>query len=174
MGPRKNSFTFDCLAPWRRHSCLMRLSFRAIEHPAWIVLLLAVFSARRDELWGRFSICGGLSIRLPPLDAPATPLENRHHSLRLCRYVGQDGILRAGWQPALVGLFTGDPGRLPTCPTTSVEFPFLGRLSGIRHSCLPGVLPSASRGVGGALWARQSETLRHVAAASLFLRGSYA
>jgi hypothetical protein len=54
--------------------------------------------------------------------------------------VGQDGILRAGCQPALVGLFTGDPGglptrrRLPTCPTTSVEFPFLGKLSGIGHS----------------------------------------
>ena len=27
---------------------------------------------------------GGLLIRLPPLDAPATALENRHHSLRLC------------------------------------------------------------------------------------------
>jgi hypothetical protein len=65
--------------------------------------------------------------------------------------VGQDGILRAGWQPALVGLFTGDPGglptrrRLPTCPTTSVEFLFLGKLSGIGHPC------------------RQSGTPRHAA-----------
>jgi hypothetical protein len=45
------------------------------------VLLSVIFSARRDELWGRFLTCGGLSIRLPPLDAPATPLENRHHSV---------------------------------------------------------------------------------------------
>ena len=82
---------------WRGHSCLMPLSFRGVEHPAWIV--------------------------------------------------GQDCILRAGFQPALVGRFTGDPGGLPnrqtqrvplpTCPTTSVEFPFLGKLSGIGHSCLP-------------------------------------
>ena len=82
---------------WRGHSCPMPLSFRGIEHPAWIV--------------------------------------------------GQDCILRAGFQPALVGLFTGDPGGLPnrqtqrvplpTCPATSVEFPFLGKLSGIGHSCLP-------------------------------------
>ena len=36
------------------------------------------------------------------------------------------------------------------------------------------MLQSAPRGVGGALWARQSETLRHVGAASLFLRGSLA
>src|ERR1039458_6067466 len=42
--------------------------------------------------------------------------------------VGQDGILRAGWQPAPAGLFTRRSGglptrrRLPTCPTTSAEF----------------------------------------------------
>jgi len=52
-------------------------------------------------LWGRFLTCGGLSIRLPPLYAPATTLENRQHRLRLCRYAGQDGILRGGWQPPL-------------------------------------------------------------------------
>jgi hypothetical protein len=44
------------------------------------------------------------------------------------RHVGQDCILRAGFQPALVGLFTSDSGGLPTrrtqrvplqtCPTT--------------------------------------------------------
>jgi hypothetical protein len=38
--------------------------------------------------------------------------------------VGQDCILRAGFQPALAGLFTSDSGglqtrcRLQTCPTT--------------------------------------------------------
>jgi hypothetical protein len=83
----------------------------------------------RDELWGRFlgvpPGSGGLSIRLPPLDAPATPLENRHHSLRLCRYAGQDGILR---RRPVYGRFRA--GHQP-CPTTSVEFPFLGKLSGI-------------------------------------------
>jgi hypothetical protein len=31
--------------------------------------------------------------------------------------VGQDCILRAGFQPALAGLFTSDSGTLPTCPT---------------------------------------------------------
>jgi hypothetical protein len=30
--------------------------------------------------------------------------------------VGQDGILRAGCQPALVGLFTGDSGRVINPP----------------------------------------------------------
>ena len=51
--------------------------------------------------------------------------------------VGQDGILRAGWQPAPAGLFTMASGglttrrRLPTCPTTSAEFPFARKLSGI-------------------------------------------
>src|ERR1035441_3066475 len=84
--------------------------------------------------------------------------------------VGQDGILRAGWQPAPAGLFTGGPDglttrrRLPTCPTTSAEYPLLGKLSGIGHSCLPrphssgrlpGMVESASRGVG----TRQTESL---------------
>ena len=59
--------------------------------PGFFVLLSITFFARRDELWGRFLTCGGLLIRLPPLDAPATALENRHHSLRLCRYAGQVG-----------------------------------------------------------------------------------
>ena len=39
------------------------------------------------------------SIRLPPLDAPATTAENRHHSLRPCRTAGQDGILRRVGNP---------------------------------------------------------------------------
>jgi len=57
--------------------------------------------------------------------------------------VGQDGILRAGWQPAPAACVRADPGGFPTrhrfltCPTTSVEFPFLGKLSGVRHLCLP-------------------------------------
>ena len=83
--------------------------------------------------------------------------------------VGQDGILRAGFQPALVGLFTGDPGGLPTrrrlktCPTTSTEFPFLGKLSGIRQECLRQIVYRTGRGapaLGGI-------------AASIFLRWSY-
>jgi hypothetical protein len=58
--------------------------------------------------------------------------------------VGQDCILRAGWQPAPGAFVPAVPGglptrrRFPTCPTTSAEFPFLGKLSGIGHSCLPG------------------------------------
>jgi hypothetical protein len=64
------------------------------------VLLSITFLARRDELWGRFSTCGGLSIRLPPLDTPAATSENRRPCLRLAD-VGQDGILRGGWQPPL-------------------------------------------------------------------------
>src|ERR1017187_8144851 len=57
--------------------------------------------------------------------------------------VGQNGILRAGWQPAPADLFTRGSGglptrrRLPTCPTTSAEFPFVGKLSGIGQDCLP-------------------------------------
>ena len=107
----------------------MPLSFRGTGHPAWIVLLSITFFARRDELWGRFLTCGGLLIRLPHLYAPATALENRHHSLRLCRYAGQDGILRATQRVPL-----------PTCPTTSVEFPFLGKLSGIGFAACGGLL----------------------------------
>src|ERR1022692_1558439 len=47
--------------------------------------------------------------------------------------VGQDGILRAGWQPAHAGLFTGNPAG---CPTTFAELPFLGKLCGICHEWL--------------------------------------
>src|ERR1019366_5229082 len=44
-------------------------------------------------------------------------------------------------QPAPAACVRAVPGglptrrRLPTCPTTSVEFPFLGKLSGIGHEC---------------------------------------
>ena len=50
--------------------------------------------------------------------------------------VGQDGILRAGWQPAPGACVRAVPGglqtrrRLQTCPTTSVEFRFPGKLCG--------------------------------------------
>ena len=58
------------------------------------VLLSITFSA---QLWGRFlgvpPGSGGLSIRLPPL-----AVQNRHHSLLLCRSVGQDCILRGDLQ----------------------------------------------------------------------------
>jgi len=49
--------------------------------------------------------------------------------------VGQDGILRAGWQPAPCGGSTRGSGglptrrRLPICPTTSAAFPIPGKLS---------------------------------------------
>ena len=54
------------------------------------------FFARRDEFlsrdcgcsWGRLLTCGGLSIRLPPLDAPLRPSEERHHRLRLAAMRG--------------------------------------------------------------------------------------
>jgi hypothetical protein len=80
-----------------RHSCLMPHTIWDTGHHPWIALLSIAFFVRRDELWGRFLTCGGLSIRLPHLYAPATALENRHHCLRLCRYVGQDCILRTGF-----------------------------------------------------------------------------
>jgi len=60
------------------------------------------------------------------------------------------------FQPALVGLFTGDPGGLPTrrrlktCPTTSTEFPFLGKLSGIRQECLRQIVYRTGQGRPGA------------------------
>src|ERR1035441_4706147 len=44
--------------------------------------------------------------------------------------VGQDGILRAGWQPARADLSTA-----PTCPTTSAGFPAVGKLSSSNHEC---------------------------------------
>ena len=55
---------------------------------ALYVLLSIAFFACRDELWGRFlgvpPGSGGLSIRLPPVDAPAPALENRRPRFRLC------------------------------------------------------------------------------------------
>jgi hypothetical protein len=51
--------------------------------------------------------------------------------------VGQDGILRAGWQPAPLACLQAIWGglttrrRFPTCPTTSAEFPFPGKVCGI-------------------------------------------
>jgi hypothetical protein len=50
--------------------------------------------------------------------------------------VGQDCILRAGFQPALVGLFTSDSGGLPTCPTVLAGFQVLEKVCGIGHECL--------------------------------------
>ena len=41
---------------------------------------------------------------------PLTIWDTGHHAW----IVGQDCILRAGFQPALVGLFTSDSGGLPT------------------------------------------------------------
>src|ERR1035441_5256065 len=46
-------------------------------------------------LWGRLLTCGGLAIRLPPLDAPLRPSENRSALFAACRYVGQFVKLRA-------------------------------------------------------------------------------
>jgi len=64
-----------------------------------------------------------LSIRLPHLYAPAAALENRHHSLRPCRYAGQAVSLRGGCQPPL-SLYSAEfrrklmlyPPELPTGP----------------------------------------------------------
>src|ERR1035438_1178909 len=48
--------------------------------------------------------------------------------------------MRRAWQPAPARLFTRGSGGLPTrrrlttCPTTSAEFPFVGKLSGVGRS----------------------------------------
>ena len=56
-----------------------------------LVLLSIRFFAGRDEfLWGRLETCGGLAIRLPPLDAPLRSVENRRH-LRLAAMRGGMG-----------------------------------------------------------------------------------
>jgi Domain of unknown function (DUF4372) len=64
------------------------------------------------------------------------------HTFWLARHhpwiVGQDGILRAGWQPALVGLFTSDPGGSPTrrrLKTTPVQFCQLASAKSLREIC---------------------------------------
>src|SRR5947209_13168642 len=57
-------------------------------------------------------------------------------SFRNSGNLGQDDILRAGWQPALVRILLALRGglttrrRLPTCPTNSCRFPLLGKPSG--------------------------------------------
>jgi hypothetical protein len=66
---------------------------------ASLVLPSVILFAGRDALWGRFSTCSGLSIRLPPLNAPVTALENRHTvcALPLC---GADCQSAAEWHSA--------------------------------------------------------------------------
>src|ERR1035438_8600957 len=54
--------------------------------------------------------------------------------------VGQDGILRAGWQPARADLSTA-----PTCPTTSAGFPAVGKLSSSNHECSQHCPPTIER-----------------------------
>jgi hypothetical protein len=73
----------------------------------------------------------------PPGPMPHTFWDTGHHAW----IVGQDGILRAGCQPALVGLFTSDSGGLPTrrtqrvllptCPTVLAAYQVLGKVCGI-------------------------------------------
>src|ERR1035437_5785537 len=60
---------------------------------------------QRVPLWGRLLTCGGLAIRLPPLDAPLRPSENRSALFAACRYLGPLGKLSATWRitrPALL------------------------------------------------------------------------
>jgi hypothetical protein len=82
-----------------------------------VVLLSITFSARRDELWGRFlgvpSGSGGLSIRLPPLDAPSAAVENRQHRLRLAAMWGRLAI----WGRVAIGLLRG-----PSANNVTVAF----------------------------------------------------
>jgi hypothetical protein len=63
---------------------------------------------------------------------PHTFWDTGHHA----RIVGQDCILRAGLQPALVRLFTSDSGGLPTRPTVLAGFQVLGKVCGIGQECL--------------------------------------
>jgi len=100
----------------------------------------------RDELWGRFlgvpPGSGGLSIRLPPLDAPSAAVENRQHRLRLAAMRGRvvSCARPRGYpgQPAPAVCVRAAPGglqtrcRLKTCPTTYPEFPF-PRKPGANH-----------------------------------------
>jgi hypothetical protein len=129
--------------------CSMPHTFWNTGRQAWIVPLSVIFSARRDELWGRFlgvpPGSGGLSIRLPPLYAPATAVKNRQHRLRLAAMRGRmvSCARPRGYagQPALVGLLTSDSGGLPTrrrlktCPTVLAGFQVLGKVCGIAPLC---------------------------------------
>src|ERR1035437_201798 len=71
-------------------------------------------------LWGRLLTCGGLAIRLPPLDAPLQPSENRSALFAACRYVGQVIKLRATWRiPRQAALRAGYQAARPrgsACP----------------------------------------------------------
>jgi hypothetical protein len=80
------------------------------------VLLSITFFARRDELWGRFLTCGGLSIRLPHLYAPATALENRQHRLRLAAMC--DNLVLVSGDSDLVPAIRMIRHRYPTKETT--------------------------------------------------------
>src|ERR1035437_5981290 len=76
-------------------------------------------------LWGRLLTCGGLAIRLPPLDAPLRPSENRSALFAACRYVGQFVKLRATWR-IRAGYQPARP-RESACPTAR-GLRFLGGL----------------------------------------------
>src|ERR1017187_3525605 len=73
--------------------------------------------------------------------------------------VGQDGILRAGWQPAPAACVRAVPSglptrrRFPTCPATSVEFPVLGKTKW--HWAL---VPAGPRGHPRLIGTRQTES----------------
>jgi hypothetical protein len=75
--------------------CSMPLTFWNTGRQAWIVPLSVIFSARRDELWGRF-----FNLRRI-VNPPAALVRARHGReesptpFAACRYAGQDGILRA-------------------------------------------------------------------------------
>ena len=65
-------------------------------------------------------------LRVPWVRIPPSPpfIDTREIRLRPAGFVGQDGILRAGWQPAPSGHLQVSAGglptrrRLPTCPTS--------------------------------------------------------
>src|ERR1017187_7582207 len=97
---------------------------------------------QRVPLWGRLLTCGGLAIRLPPLDAPLRPSENRSALFAACRYVGQFVKLRATWRiPRQAALRAGyqpvRPKRVSLPHSTWFTLPWRPW-----HSC--GVPPSAS------------------------------
>src|SRR5271157_4788007 len=74
---------------------------------------------------------------------PHTFRHARHHPW----IVGQDCILRAGFQPALVGLFTSDSGGFPTRRTQRVPPQFLYSRFWEKYVALGN--PARSRLLGG-------------------------
>src|ERR1017187_4568368 len=121
-GPRKNNFTFGCLGPWRRHSCLPRPDSSGrppdMRHVGAVSLFLRGSLAPPPpttplgQSWGVFRGCQAVVVwrgmtdhkgrwSLPPYACSALSASISRSSL--INSAGKNGFLRKRTRPALTG-----------------------------------------------------------------------